>query len=339
MARARGELEPAAPAPATDVSVAFLTPSAALLAAGALLPLVAVLVAWRRGARVRARLGLAQPRRRRLAPPLLAVAIAGVLLGLAAAQPVLERTAARRIRTDAEVFVVLDISRSMLARENVNSPTRFVRAKDAALRLRAALPGVPIGLASLTDRLLPHVFPTADEDVFAAALAESIAIERPPPRLSFVTRATSFDALGSLIGRGFFAPTAGRRVAIVLTDGESDPVSVQRLSRRFARPPALRPIFVQFWDGGERVYSRGVPEPEYRPDPSAAAVLEGLAVATGGAVFGEDELGAAAERSRSLLGSGPTRVEGVRRNPLALAPFLAVGALLPIALLLGLRDR
>jgi hypothetical protein len=320
------------------MDINFLTPVGALLAVAAVLPLAAVALLWRRAARLRRSLGLPERPRRWLAVPVLAAAAAATLLGLAAAQPVLERTIPRRVRTDAEVYLVLDVSRSMLAREDLASPSRFARSKSVAARVRAAIPDVRVGLASLTDRVLPHVFPTADEDVFAAALADSIGIERPPPRASFITRATSLDSLAELSTKGFFSPSATRRLAVVLTDGESEQVTGDRLRQAFARPPGIRVVFVQFWNEDEHVYSRDALEPQYRPDPTARRILDALALATRGRVYTEKEAGDAAAESRRLLGSGPTRIEGRGREPVALAPFLALGALLPAGLFLGRRE-
>jgi len=321
------------------MDINFLTPIGAVLAVAAVLPLAAVALLWRRAGRLRRSLGLPERPRRRLAAPMLAASGAAALLGLAAAQPVLERTIPRRVRTDAEAYLVLDVSRSMLAREGLDSPSRFARARAVAARIRAAVPEVRVGLGSLTDRVLPHVFPTADEDVFAAALADSIGIERPPPRASFITRATSLDSLAELSTKGFFSPAATRRLVVVLTDGESEPVTGDRVRRALVRPPAIRIVFVQFWDEDEHVYSRGAVEPQYRPDPTARRILDALALATRGSVYTEQEAGEAAAASRRLLGSGPTRIEGRGREPVALAPFLALGALVPAGLFLGRRDR
>ncbi|MEX2212077.1 MAG: VWA domain-containing protein [Gaiellaceae bacterium] len=321
------------------MEIGFLTPLGALLAAGVLLPLLALVGVSSRAARLREALGLARLARRRLVAPVLAASGAAALVGLAAAQPVLERTVPQRVRTDAEAYVVLDISRSMLAREEPGAATRFARAKAVAAQVRAGLPGVPVGLASLTDRVLPHVFPSADEDVFAAALADSIAIERPPPRSSFLSRATSFDALAEIATRRYFSPAARHRLVVVLSDGESEPVTAARVGRLFGRSPAIQTLFVHFWDEGERVFTRGASEPQYRPDPNARTILDGLAVATGGQVFGEREGAAATEAARQALGTGPTQVEGRRRDPVALAPLFAAGAFLPLGLLLWRRDR
>ncbi len=165
---------------------------------------------------------------------------------------------------------MLDVSRSMLAQPNLDSPQRIERAKAAASTLRASLSDVPVGLASLTDRVLPHLFPGTDQEVFAATLERSLGIEQPPPRASFATGATSLNALATLRGLRYFTPNSTKRLAIVLTDGESQPVSNARLGGLFRRSPAIEVVFVQFWDEDERVFSRGVPEPQYIAGPLGA---------------------------------------------------------------------
>lgn len=321
------------------MSLTILTPLGALLAVGLVVPLVAMIRARRTAGRVRDTLGVSAPGRRALALPLAGLFAGGVLLGLAGAQPVFEWMSDQRVRTDAEAFVVLDVSRSMLAQRDADGPMRIERAKVAATTLRASLSEVPIGVASLTDRVLPHLFPTSDAEVFEATLARAIGIERPPPRSSFATGATSLNALSTLRGLRYFTPSSKERLAIVLTDGESQPVANARLGGLFRRDPAIDVLFVQFWEGDERVLSRGVPEPQYRPDPSARAVLDRLAASSKGAVYSEGQLGAAASKARDLLGDGPSVVRGEQAGQLALAPYLAAAALVPFGLLLWRRDR
>lgn len=321
------------------MSLTILTPVGAFLTLGVVVPLVALVRARRKAARVREGLGVRTPGRRALLVPLGALVAGAALLGLAAAQPVFEWTSDRRIRTDAEAFVVLDVTRSMLAQRDVDAPMRIERAKAAATAIRAALPEVRVGVASLTDRVLPHVFPTADQEVFAATIERSVGIERPPPRAAFATGATSLSALATLRGLRYFTPTSKERVAIVLTDGESQPVANARLGGLFRREPAIDVVLVHVWNEEERVYSRGVPEPQYLPDPSSRATLDRLAASTRGAVFTEHQVGAAAGAARELLGSGPTVVLGEQAGTLALAPYLAAAALLPFGLLLWRRDR
>ena len=320
-------------------ALVFLTPVGAVLAIGVLLPLTALFFIHRRAQRVRGSLELSTPSARHLLVAVGAVIAAGAFLGVAAAQPVLQRTSTLRTRTDAEAFIVVDISRSMLARHDAGSPTRIARAKGFASLLRASIPEVPVGIASLTDRTLPHLFPGVDKDVFNATLDRSVGIERPPPRSSLVTTATKLDALATIRGQRYFTPKSRKRVVVVLTDGESQPVSAARLSDVFRQAPAIETVFVQFWDRDERVFAGDAPERGYRPDPSARPFLERLGRAVDGSVFGEDELVQAREDVRRRLGSGPTVVRGEQSGRVALAPYLAAAALAPLFLVLWRRDR
>jgi hypothetical protein len=297
-----------------------------------------VLVRRERRARgVRSTLGLAQPTLRSLVPVAVALALIPGLLGLAAMQPVVETTRTLAERTDAEVFVVADVSRSMLASARAGAPTRLERAQAQAEELRAQLPGVRVGILSLTDRLLPHLFPTVDESVFRSTLARSIGIERPPPAFFFSTRATQLNALAGIPERGFFPASARKRVLVVYTDGESQPVD-EELSRAFARTPRVETLFVHVWDNDERIYETGVPERAYAPDLASSAVLARAAELVEGRVFAESDGAAAAEAVTAALGDGPTRdrvLEGERR---ALMPYATMLALLPLGFVLLRRN-
>ncbi|HXF98726.1 MAG TPA: VWA domain-containing protein, partial [Gaiellaceae bacterium] len=268
-----------------------------------------------------------------------ALALAGALLGLAAAQPVLEGATTRRVRTDAEAFFVLDTSRSMLARRAPGAPSRLARAKAVAEEVRRALPDVRAGLASITDRTLPHLFPSADEDVFRATLARAIGVDRPPPVHRLLARATQLEALADVPRQEFFSPSARARLLVVLTDGETLAGSGLRLGPLFRRPPAIGTVFVHVWGRDERVYAGGVAEPGYRADPAARATLERLAREVGGRVLAESEAGAAAGLARELLGRGPTVARGLRSWRVPLAPYLVAAGLLPLAVLLVRRGR
>ncbi len=321
------------------VSLTLLTPVGALLGIGVLVPLAALVIVRRRARLVRGAIGLAEPARRGIVVALASLLAAGVLLGLAATQPILEQTRTLEVRTDAEAFVVIDVSRSMLAQPSLGSPTRIVRAKLAASELRASLGDVPVGVASLTDRVLPHLFPSFDADVFEATLDRAIGIERPPPGGRFRTKATKLDALASVRTLHFFSPKAKHRLLFVLTDGETVPVNRARLAAQLLREPGIDTVFVQFWREGERVFTRQVAEPQYVPDPAARTLLDGVAAAINGSVLSEGSVGSASRKARALLGEGPTVVEGERHSPIALAPYLSMAAFFPLALLLWRRDR
>lgn len=329
------------------MTLELLTPPGALLALGVLVPLAAFLGVSRRAARVRRALGLPElPMGRRLVPIIAVLAVAG-LLGFAAAQPLLQRTTTRRVRSDAEVLLVIDVSRSMLATRSPGGPSRMERAKAAAARLRASLPGVPVGIASLTNRVLPHLFPSADEDVFRATLERTIDVNRPPPGSGFILtpeqrslrNATFLASLAAVGTKRFYSPAASHRLLVVLTDGESVRVSAEAVARSLQRA-TIETVFLHFWAANERVFTDGVPEPQYRPVPAARSILARLAAATRGSVYDESSLGAAVRKTREVLGSGPTVVQTDERGrKLALAPYLAAAAFLPLTLLLWRRDR
>ncbi len=319
------------------MGVSFLTPMAALLALLALLPLAIFVGRRRRTERIRAALRLEPTRGRSWIPLAVALAAVPVLVGVAAAQPVV--TSARTVpqRSDAEVFVVVDTSRSMLASAGDGEPTRFDRARREALELEQQLAGVPVGIASFTDRVLPHLFPTVDARVFRETMDESVGIERPPPSTSFGTNVTTLDALGVVPTLNFFTPGVKKRALVVFTDGDSQPVS-SALSTDFARKPRVDTTFVHLGKTSDRIYTSGTPEAGYAQDPTSAATLTAAAHATQGRIAEEGNVGEVAEAVRRALGTGPTvdrRIEGSRR---ALMPFVALLAAIPLGLVLLRRN-
>jgi hypothetical protein len=313
----------------------FLTPLAALVALAALLPLVAAAVGRGRVASVRRALGLepASTRRNLVRPALAAAAV--VLLGVAAAQPVLVRTSSERVRKNVQALFVIDTSRSMAASATATSPTRLDRAIEAAVRLRASIPEVPSGVATLTDRVLPDLLPVADLGSFDGVARRAVAIESPPPRYQSV-RATTYSALDDIASGNYFDPAASDRIVVLLTDGESNPVDAGQIARALPAAKGYRLVTVRIWGSDESVYgSGGKPEAGYRPDPSGRIILDGLAAATGGSAFEESQLGAAATALARDAGHGPTRAApGVTQSRIALAPYLVAAALLLLLLAL-----
>ena len=318
--------------------VAFLSPTAGLVVLLAAFPVAALALTARRASRVRAALRLPDPRATGVVPVLLAVTAIAVLLGLAAAQPVVAQTQDQQVRDDVEAFVVLDATRSMLARPDASAPTRYDRAKRTALRFRERFPAVPFGLASLTDRVLPHLLPTSDRAAFAATLDRALGVERPPPA-STAGRATDFAPISSLATRGFYSDAAVRRVAIVLTDGESLPVNVDAVTSVLHEAPPLTLVFVRFWGPEEHVYRGGRVEEQYRADSASGPQLARIATGIGGRTFDESQVGSAMDAVASAVGEtrAEPRATAVRTTPLA---AWAVGlAFLPLGALLWRRNR
>ena len=250
--------------------------------------------------RARAALGLKEPALRTLLVPVIALAAVPCLLGVAATQPVIETNRTMPERTDAQAFVVMDISRSMLASKSARSADRFDRARRIAEKVADELPELPIGLAGFTDRVLPYLFPTTDRRVIDATLDEAVDIEQPPPSDVYLTEATNLNVLSSVAELNYFTPAAKKRVVIVLTDGESQPVE-SSLGPPFKKPPRIHMIYVRVGNGGERIYTGGLPEAAYRPSSRAEADLSRAASLTGGQVFDEGQ-------------DGPDRLGRARRD-------------------------
>jgi hypothetical protein len=319
------------------VDVRLITPLGALFALTALVPLAVYVARRRRVREIRRALGLARPSLRSELGLVLALAAIPFLLGVAATQPVIETTRTVHERTDAQAFVVLDISRSMLASEKPGAPTRLERAREFALRLRAQVPEVPFGLASLTDRVLPHLFPTTDSRVFSATVRQAVDIEQPPPRDFYLTFATNLNALRAVPETNYFAPTAKRRVLVVLTDGESQPPE-SGLAAAFRRRPQVEVVFVHLWDAGERIYETGVAEGGYRPDTRAGSSLARAASLVGGRVFEEADVAGVTNAVRAAVGEGETADRQRDSGRLALMPYLTLAALVPLGIVLVRRN-
>ncbi len=319
------------------MGVSFLTPWAGLIGLAALLPAAAFVSGQRRVAAERAVLGLAPAvGRRRLVAPAAAVAVVG-LLALAAAQPVRSQRRTASVRSDADVFVVLDASKSMSASAAPGSATRFERARAIALELRRRLPAVRVGLASMTDRVLPHLFPSPDPADFNATLADALAIDRPPPKSRGRGTTTSLESLGTLGIAGFYPGSTRKRIAVVLTDGESVPTQADRLLGPLHRG-RVNVVFVQVRQEGERIFTPVGPDARYLGDPLAGTSLRTLGTVLRAPVLGERDVSAVADRVARLVGEGP-RVEVPSHTTVRpLSPYVALAAALPLALVLRRRN-
>ena len=318
------------------MGVSFLTPAAAFFALAALLPLAALVLAYRRTHHVHTQLRLPAPPSRRLVAPVVAIIALGGLVAAAAAQPIVVRRHDERARTDAQVFIVFDTSTSMRAGPRTGAPIRLVRAKRLAIKLERSFPDIPFGVVSMTDRALPNLMPTVDRALFDRAVRESIAINRPPPSQPHRRRATTFDAIVPLVQANFFPPAAKRRVLVVFTDGEATPLSpLTKLSLEHGATP----LFVHVWRADDRIRNKGgSPEGGYTADPESAEVLADLAAGTAGHVYGENQLDALEHGTREAVGTAAshTLVSSYARVPLA--KWFILAGIAPLAFLLWRRN-
>jgi hypothetical protein len=319
------------------VSLSFLTPTAGLVGLVGVLAVLVLRRVVRRSNDLCERLDLPADRRRRTlweSLPLVAIA---ALLGLAATQPVLSRREAREGREGVEVIAIMDVTRSMLARRSSTEPTRLERGRTLAKQVRAELPDFPFGVASVTDRVLPHLFPSLGVNSFTAVVDRAIGIERPPPdRRS--RRATALSALGELARVHFYGSQAARRIALVVTDGETLPVDLSLFRQRLV-DGRVSLIFVHVWHENEAIFeTTDTVNEAYKPDPTASRSLRRVAGAVDGAIFTEGQAREVVAEIRRVAGEGRTAPRGNELRSIALAPHVTAAAFLPLLLLLRRRN-
>jgi len=319
------------------LDLTFLTPTAALFVLAAVVPVAAFLLTERRARVIRALLHVHAPGRRAWLPVLIALLLLPALVAVAAAQPVVVRQQKVTERADAQAFTLFDTSLSMRAAAGVRSPSRLQRAKQLAMRLEARLPDVPFGVASMTDRSLPNLMPTVDRTLFDRTVQQAVGIDRPPPSQPHPGgRATTFDAIVPLVESHFYSQGVERRLLVVFTDGEAAHVSALfklTLQRR------VTPVFVHVWQPGEHIFKRGGGvDPRYAADPSSTQALTDLAQIANGTAFSEQDFGAIARASRNAVGQAQTHTLVAAYARVALAPWLVLAAVVPLAFLLWRRN-
>jgi hypothetical protein len=317
------------------MGLSFLTPWAALVGLVVVLPLAAFALGERRLARVRAALRLSPPPplSRRLVPG--ALVLVAALVAAAAAQPTIDRGSVARARPAAEVVVAIDTSRSMLAAAEPQSATRLARAKQAAIELREELPGIAVGAASVTDRALPHLFATTDAQAFRATVERAIGINRPPPSARLGT-ATTLAALESFATLNFFTPEIRSRFVVLLSDFESVPFSAARVATAL-REGGVELSFVRIGSETERIFGDAA-DAGWVPEPRAAEYADLISEATGGPVFGEDEIADVADHVLTGVESSLRVRTEEEHDTLELAPWLALAAVVPVAYVVRRRN-
>ncbi|HEY7691341.1 MAG TPA: VWA domain-containing protein [Gaiellaceae bacterium] len=314
------------------------TPIAALVALAGLVPLALVVLVERRSARSRRLLGLSEPApASRLVLPA-AVALLTTVLALAAARPVYRTEHAQRARLDAEAVIAIDTSRSMDASSTSRSPVRLDRARAIAERIRDAIPDVPTGIGTFTDRPLPLIMPTPDREAFSAALRDSLGIERPPG-LQSSTTISSFDAVSPFPLEGYFSPGAKKRLLVILTDAESTGFNEAGVRSSFEAKPRTAVVVVRIGRTGERVFGpSGRPESAYIPPPATGETLRRFLDATHGREFDEHHVGGAEQAAAVALGAGPTARLGTITGEHDLAPWFVLAAVVPLGVVLRRRN-
>jgi hypothetical protein len=290
-----------------------------------------------RSRRLRRLFSLRTPRRRELVAAAVALALVPALVGVAAAQPVVIHRQAVTERVDAQVYIVFDTSLSMSARTGPHGPTRLARAKREAEALIPQLGNIPVGIATLTDRVLPSLLPTTGVPLVLRTVNQSVRIDEPPPSLRYHGRASTLESLAELEGDRIFPPGVEHPMLVVFTDGEEKaPPPFTGLS--YAQQFAIPPFFVHVWAPTERHYVDGRIDPNYLPDPTSSSILAHVAALSHGRVFREGDVGGVLAAIRAKAGSKPstTTLLGFRR--VALGQWFLLGGVVPLAFLFWRRN-
>jgi hypothetical protein len=316
-----------------SASLVFETPSAGLVAFAAVAPIAAFVLA---GSRLRAaRTLLRLPRRsgRGRLWRLVMVVSVPLMIAVAVAQPVVRRHRSVPLRADAGILVVVDTSNSMAAAASARAPSRLAQAKRVALAVGGHLPGIPVGVATFTDRVLPHAFPSTDRAIFDSTI-QSLSVGDPPPRES-ARVASDFSALAAIQQAEFFAPAQRHRAVLVITDGESAAFDAGATARALAASPAVQLVIVRVGGARDRLYAAGGrASGGYRADlPGARRAVAQLAAATGGTSSSGDATKVAATL-RSEIGSGTATEVASAPETFALGPLIALASLVPLTLVL-----
>ncbi len=216
------------------------------------------------------------------------------------------------------------------------APTRLAQAqRDRRRRRLGSSAGIPLGVATFTDRVLPNVFPTADRAVFDSTVRvarRSTAHRRARLARRDHASARSARSRRRLLHRGRAAPCAGadhrRR-----EPARSTPPRWPARSRRAAR---VHVVVVRVGGARDRLYAaNGRPGGAYRADPPArGAPCAQLVAATGGQLVHRGAAGVAAAL-RSVLGCGPTtRVQRRAGRRARSRRIVALASLIPLLVVL-----
>ena len=288
--------------------------------------------------RLRSLFSLAEPRRRTLVTAAIALTLLPTLVAVAAAQPVVIRKEALTQRVDTQVFLVFDTSLSMSARSGSHSADRLERSEHEAEALIPRLGTIPVGIATLTDRILPNLMPTTNVGLVTRTIRQSVRIDEPPPSMRYHGRASTLQALIAAGTDGLFSPGVKHPILVIFTDGEERRPRPEIGYTWIADQVTIPPLFVHVWAPAERIYVHGQVDPDYRPDPTSSHVLGHFAALTHGQVLREDDVGALLDAIRGKAGSNPAQTMSLGYARVALAPWFLLAGVLPLAFLLYRRN-
>jgi hypothetical protein len=287
--------------------------------------------------RLRRLFSLVAPGRRELVTVGVALTLLPVLVGVAAAQPVIVHKHVLTERVDAQAFLVFDTTRSMGAQSSPSAPTRLERAKREAAALIPQFGDIPVGIATMTDRVLPNLMPTTNAGLLLRTLNQSVAINVPPPSLDYHGFVPVLKALFGIANQRLFAPNVKHPILIVFTDGEVSPLS-RGIGYDFASQMTSAPLVVHVWGPDEHLYVDGRIDAKYRPDPASGAVRGQFAKWAHGRVFAEGDTGSLLRTVQAEAGSKPATTQYLGYARMPLAPWFLLAGVVPLGFLFWRRN-
>lgn len=319
------------------MGVSFLTPLDALFALAAAIPLAALWLTQANIRRIRGLFSLPSIGRRELRSIAGALTLLPMLVGVAAAQPVVVRHRSLGERSDAQVFFVFDTTLSMSARKAPGSPSRLERAIREAEQVLPKLGDIPVGVVAMTDRALPELMPTPDQALVLRTLRLSVGINRPPPSEYYQGRVPTLQSLFPIANSNLFNPGVSHPILVVFTDGETKPLQ-SGVGYALARSMPVHPLFVHVWAPDERIYGHGRLGAKYVSDPKSGSVLNQFARLSKGHVFGENALRGLVDTMHADTGSTPVRTSVLGYARVPLAPWFVLAGVIPLGFLLYRRN-
>jgi hypothetical protein len=263
------------------------------------------------------------------------------LAAFAASEPSLRQTKNVRLRADAEVYVFLDASASMLASATSHSATRLEQARAAGADFARSLPpDLPLGAGALPQSPLPLTAPNGDRQLFLAAIDHLTTPGSLPEHLYGGRTATNFSNLTTLTSTHFFLPRTKQRIVVVLSDAEGP--SFDTTSTVSALKHAhIHLVFVRFGTSRDRIWLHPpdrspILDTKFEPDLTDLGQVRLLAGETGGGFYEGSRIGDAVAKVSRLAGQGPDRAaEPLSLYADALGPYAALAALPLLAWLAG----
>jgi hypothetical protein len=225
----------------------------------------------------------------------------------------------------------------MSARAGPTEPTRLRRAVREAETVIPQLGDIPVGIGTMTDRVLPNLMPTTDLGLIDQTIASDVGINRPPPSRLYPGRATTLQSLLPIPKDQLFRDGMRHPILIVFTDGESTGLPAG-YGAALASILTIPPLFVHVWAPTEHIYVHRRLFAGYRPYARSTFVLQQFATDTKGEVFEENQLSSLVGAIRKEAGQSSSETSILGYSRISLGPWFVIAGVVPLGFLLWRRN-